>query len=117
MKRATRHTVAIPRREFLNGDVHYAGPFKSRDGVHLTLCGLDGVEKVQGRVRGGLTCQACDSLARWVWSHRRAYGFGQARPGDQLVDPQTLTVAKPRRWTPPAVRGRPRKEKAQCSST
>ena len=73
------HTFAMPRREFVNGEVHFAGPFK-RHGVPLTLCGVTGMEKDQLRVRRPLTCPACEKLAWWVWSHRRPYGFRDARP-------------------------------------
>lgn len=70
------HKLSIPRRQFISGDVHYAGPFK-RHGIPLALCGVTGAEKKQLRVSAPLSCKACDGLARFVWSHRRPAGFGE----------------------------------------
>lgn len=69
---------AMPRREFVSGSVHYAGPF-TKNGVRLTLCGVTGMDKEQSRVRKPLTCSACGLLADWVWQHRKGYGYGETR--------------------------------------
>lgn len=69
------HRIGLPRRQFVSGDVHYAGPF-ARHGIPLTLCGSTGMLK-PGRVRAPISCGVCDQLARFVWSHSRPAGFGE----------------------------------------
>lgn len=65
---------AMPRREFVSGVVHYAGPF-TINGARVTLCGVTGLDKGASRVRRGVTCQACFRLADFVWQHRKDQGW------------------------------------------
>jgi hypothetical protein len=67
--------LAMPKREFMNGTVHYGSPFV-KSGVRLALCGATGIEKDQLRVRRKVTCSACALTADWVWQHRRGHGYG-----------------------------------------
>lgn len=88
--------LALPKREFVNGSVHYAGPFSTtvyvdrehsatRDIEHA-LCGAWGPDKAQLRVRRSVNCMECVRLTDWIWSHRRGQGQGEwttSKPGKE----------------------------------